>query len=54
MSVPELHRLMRRLMDGYPPEEVIRWSHWRRRHQAIARAAHINRRRIALDRERSL
>jgi hypothetical protein len=54
LSVPELRRLMTRLAAGHPVAEVLRWSRWRRRHQAIARACHVNRRRTALGEKRSL
>ena len=33
---------------------VLEWSYWRRRHQAIARACHIKRRRAVLGEKRSL
>jgi len=52
--VPELRRLITRLAAGAPVEAVIRWSRWRRRHQAVVRAAHIKRRRAALGQQRSL
>jgi hypothetical protein len=45
---------MARLAAGHRPAEVIRWSRWRRRHQAVARACHMKRRRAALDKNRSL
>ena len=56
VSVPELRRLMTRLRPDYPHPArfVLAWSRWRRHHQAIARACHIERRRRALDRKRSL
>jgi hypothetical protein len=54
LSVPELRRLMTRLAAGHPVAEVLRWSRWRRRHQAIARACHVKRRRAALGEKRSL
>ena len=54
LSVPELRRLMVRLAAGHPLAAVLRWSRWRRRHQAVARACHIKRRRAALDEQRSL
>jgi len=44
---------MTRLAAGHPIADVIRWSRWRRRHQAVARAAHIKRRATLSD-ERSL
>jgi hypothetical protein len=46
--------LIIRLAAGYPPADVIRWSRWRRRHQAIARVGHMNRRRAVLGEQRSL
>ena len=45
---------MVRLAAGNPVAEVLRWSRWRRRHQAIARAGHVKRRRAALEENRSL
>jgi hypothetical protein len=51
-----LHRLLIRL-DGAPRHGtrfVLEWSYWRRRHQAIARACHVKRRRAALGEKRSL
>jgi len=45
---------MVRLAAGHSPADVLRWSRWRRRHQAIARACHIKRRRAALAAKRSL
>jgi hypothetical protein len=45
---------MTRLAAGHPIAEVLRWSRWRRRHQAIARACHVKRRRAALKENRSL
>jgi hypothetical protein len=40
---------MTRLAAGQPPAEVLRWSRWRRRHQAITRACHVKRRRAVLE-----
>jgi len=56
LSVPELHRLLIRLDETTPGRRafVLGWSYWRRRHQAIARACHIKRRRAALGDKRSL
>ena len=45
---------MTRLAAGHPVAEVLRWSRWRRRHQAVARAGHVKRRRAALGDKRSL
>jgi hypothetical protein len=45
---------MARLAAGHPAAAVLRWSRWRRRHQAVARACHIKRRRAALGDNRSL
>jgi hypothetical protein len=45
---------MVRLAAGYPAAAVLRWSRWRRHHQAVARACHITRRRAALGEKRSL
>ena len=47
---------MTRLRPDYPHPArfVLAWSQWRRRHQAVARACHIKRRRQALGRKRSL
>jgi hypothetical protein len=44
LSVPELRRLMMRLAAGQPPTEVLAWSRWRRRHQAVAKYYHYKRR----------
>ena len=56
VSIPELRRLMIRLRPDYPhlARFVLAWSSWRRRHQAVARACHIKRRRRRLDQNRSL
>jgi len=45
LSVPEARRLVEAL--GAPPEErarLLRWSRWRRTHQAVARRGHVARR----------
>jgi transposase len=42
LTVPEVRRLLRLLTE--PPERhgfLLRWSRWRRAHQAIARRGHI-------------
>ena len=52
LTVPEVRRLLWRLAwrSLPPPEFVLDWSHWRRRHQAQARRCHYQRRlaRLAL------
>jgi hypothetical protein len=45
---------MARLAAGHPLTEVLRWSRWRRHHQAVARACHVKRRRAALGEKWSL
>jgi hypothetical protein len=46
LTVPEIRRLLVRLLPGPPPDpgRVVAWSLWRRRHQARARRAHYQRR----------
>jgi hypothetical protein len=46
LTVPEVRRLLCRLVWTVipPPEESLAWSVWRRRHQAIARRCHYQRR----------
>lgn len=46
VTVPEVRRLLYRLIWRRHPtsESVLRWSQWRRRHQAIARRCHYRRR----------
>jgi hypothetical protein len=46
LSVPEVRRLLWRLVwvVVQPAEQVLRWSRWRRRHQAVAKAAHYKKR----------
>ncbi|MEU0572225.1 IS701 family transposase [Nonomuraea sp. NPDC005983] len=46
LTVPEIRRLLALLTPPRPrpAEEVLRWSCWRRRHQAIARQCHYQRR----------
>ena len=46
MTVPEVRRLLKRLVwtESQPPDFILYWSWWRRRHQAQAttkRAYHI-------------
>ncbi|MGE5763990.1 MAG: hypothetical protein ACM3ZF_08995, partial [Mycobacterium leprae] len=42
VTVPELRRLLARLIwhDHPEPAAVLRWSRWRRRHQARAKRCH--------------
>ena len=49
LTVPEVRRLLWRLVWQTlpPPEFVLAWSRWRRRHQAQARRC-LYRRRLAL------
>ena len=45
LTIPEVRRLLF-VRDWQPPpaaEHVLRWSTWRRRHQAYAKLAHIKR-----------
>ncbi len=46
LTVPEVRRLVYRLVvrSLAPPEAVLRWSHWRRLHQARAQRCHYRRR----------
>ena len=46
LTVPEVRRLLYRLIWRHQPtdESVLRWSRWRRRHQATARRCHYRRR----------
>jgi hypothetical protein len=46
LTVPEVRRLLCRLVWNAipPPQRSLDWSHWRRRHQAIARRCHYQRR----------
>jgi hypothetical protein len=51
LTVSEVRRLLCRLVvDRRPPrwEEVLSWSVWRRRHQAVARRCHYKRRGVLL------
>ena len=45
-TVPEVRRLLYRLLWAQPPPaaHVLRWSQWRRRHQARAKRCHYRRR----------
>lgn len=46
LSVPEIRRLLAALIHPPPADPAfrLRWSVWRRRHQARARRAHYQRR----------
>jgi hypothetical protein len=47
LTVAEIRRLLCRLVFRMRPprwEEVISWSVWRRRHQAVAKRCHYQRR----------
>lgn len=46
LTVPEIRRLLARLWLTQPPDPdaLWGWSHWRRRHQAVARFYHYRRR----------
>ena len=46
MTVPEVRRLLARLIwtENQPPDFILYWSWWRRRHQARARRCHYKRR----------
>ncbi len=46
MTVPEVRRLLTRLVwtDNQPPDFILYWSWWRRRHQARAQKCHYKRR----------
>lgn len=46
LTVPEVRRLLWYLFWQPAPEtaEVLRWSHWRRRHQRRAQLCHYRRR----------
>jgi hypothetical protein len=45
-TLPEVRRLVYRLVVRIlaPPEAVLHWSRWRRRHQARAQYSHYKRR----------
>jgi hypothetical protein len=51
LTIPEVRRLLCRLVLAAlpPPEESLGWSLWRRRHQAIARRCHYQRRPARFD-----
>ncbi|MBK1710772.1 hypothetical protein EBL84_00495 [Marichromatium sp. AB31] len=42
LTAPEIRRLLEALLwrERAPPDAVIAWSDWRRRHQARARVCH--------------
>ena len=42
VTVPEVRRLLTRLVwtENQPPDFILSWSWWRRRHQALARQCH--------------
>jgi ABC-type spermidine/putrescine transport system permease subunit I len=46
LTVPEIRRLLATIVLSpiRPIKEILRWSHWRRRHQATARRCHYQRR----------
>jgi hypothetical protein len=46
LTLPEVRRLVYRLVVRIlaPPEAVLRWSRWRRLHQARAQRSHSRRR----------
>ena len=46
MTVPEVRRLLTRLVwtESQPPDFILYWSWWRRRHQARAQKCHYKRR----------
>jgi hypothetical protein len=50
LTVPELRRLLVRLVWHLPPDPIftLGWSVWRRRHQATARHCHYQRQRAKL------
>lgn len=50
LSVSELRRLLWRLVWQPPlsPRQLLNWSAWRRRHQAIAQFYHCKRRALAM------
>ena len=51
LTVSEVRKLLRRLVLARRPpprEEVLRWSAWRRNHQAVARRCHYKRRGVLL------
>jgi hypothetical protein len=46
LTVPEIRHLLVRLLwqPTHPVENVLGWSHWRRRHQARAKRSHYRQR----------
>lgn len=46
LTVPEIRRLLAALLPARPrsTEEILRWSRWRRQHQATSRRCHYQRR----------
>jgi len=50
LTVPEVRHLLWTLVWQRPPAPtpVLRWSDWRRRHQARAKRSHIKRRQLLL------
>jgi hypothetical protein len=51
LTVAEIRKLLCRLVVGKKSprwEQVISWSSWRRRHQAVARRSHYKRRGVLL------
>jgi hypothetical protein len=53
LTVPQVRRSLWQLVwaDVPLPEQVLRWSRWRRRHQARARRCHYRRRLTRLHRQ---
>jgi hypothetical protein len=51
LTVPEVRRLLWWLVWGRmpPPEYVVGWSRWRRKHQAQAKRCHYKRRAALLE-----
>jgi hypothetical protein len=47
LTVPEVRKLLWQWLWRHPPKamHIVGWSCWRRRHQAVARACHYQRRR---------
>ena len=49
LTVPEIRRLLAALglaatISDDAADQLLAWSHWRRRHQAVARRCHYQRR----------
>jgi hypothetical protein len=46
LTVPEVRHLLTRLVLVVPhaTDHILGWSDWRRRHQAVAKVCHYNRR----------